>query len=149
MPSISFLIQATSRSGPWRSSRIPTGRFNFRESERIATGDLDPGPPIETRVDEVHRLAEAHDKMRQGLETLLRIELARLGKQSFSRAEAAAVDFFARLQHDLARDDDDIAFDEWAIGRFERAANQREQVVAGLDCRQARDRANQQLRADV
>jgi serine phosphatase RsbU (regulator of sigma subunit) len=45
-----------------------------QESERIATGDLDPGPPIETRVNEVHRLAEAHDKMRKGLKTLLRIE---------------------------------------------------------------------------
>jgi serine phosphatase RsbU (regulator of sigma subunit) len=45
-----------------------------QESERIATGDLDPGPQIETRVEEVHRLAEAHDKMRDGLKTLLRIE---------------------------------------------------------------------------
>jgi serine phosphatase RsbU (regulator of sigma subunit) len=45
-----------------------------RESERISTGDLEPGSPIETRVDEVHRLAEAHDKMRDGLKTLLKIE---------------------------------------------------------------------------
>jgi len=34
----------------------------------------------------------------------LRIELARFGKQRFSRAEAAAIDFFTRLQHYFARD---------------------------------------------
>ena len=45
-----------------------------RESERISTGDLDPGPPVDTEVDEVHRLAQAHDKMREGLKTLLRIQ---------------------------------------------------------------------------
>ncbi|MBW2277406.1 MAG: SpoIIE family protein phosphatase [Deltaproteobacteria bacterium] len=44
------------------------------ESERMATGDLEPGPPIESRVEEVHRLARSHDKMRAGLKTLLRME---------------------------------------------------------------------------
>ena len=56
------------------------------ESKRIATGDLDPGPAIETDVAEVHALAEAHDRMREGLKNLLRIErdldLARRIQQS-------------------------------------------------------------------
>jgi serine phosphatase RsbU (regulator of sigma subunit) len=45
-----------------------------RESERMSTGDLEAGEPIRTSVAEVHRLAAAHDAMRQGLRTLLRIE---------------------------------------------------------------------------
>ncbi len=45
-----------------------------QESGRIAEGDLEAGEPIETRVEEVRRLAEAHDKMRAGLKTLLKIE---------------------------------------------------------------------------
>ena len=44
------------------------------ESERISTGDLEPGPPIQTNVAEVHRLARAHDTMRDGLRSLLQIE---------------------------------------------------------------------------
>jgi serine phosphatase RsbU (regulator of sigma subunit) len=45
-----------------------------QESERIATGELEPGDPIESSVTEVQRLAQAHDKMREGLKTLLKIE---------------------------------------------------------------------------
>jgi serine phosphatase RsbU (regulator of sigma subunit) len=56
------------------------------ESERISQGDLEPGEPIDTRVAEVHRLAVAHDKMRAGLKTLLKVErdlqLARRIQQS-------------------------------------------------------------------
>jgi serine phosphatase RsbU (regulator of sigma subunit) len=44
------------------------------DSERMSRGDLEPGEPIETDVAEVHRLAEAHDTMRLGLQTLLKIE---------------------------------------------------------------------------
>ena len=44
------------------------------ESERMSTGDLEAGEPIASSVTEVHRLAAAHDTMRQGLRTLLRIE---------------------------------------------------------------------------
>jgi serine phosphatase RsbU (regulator of sigma subunit) len=44
------------------------------ESERMSQGDLEPGDPIVTPVREVHRLTEAHDTMRKGLQTLLKIE---------------------------------------------------------------------------
>ena len=44
------------------------------ESERISRGDLDGGPPVPTRFREVHRLTDAHGRMRGSLKTLLRIE---------------------------------------------------------------------------
>src|SRR5882724_10425776 len=44
------------------------------ESERISRGDLDGGPPIPTRIREVHRLTDAHGRMRGSLKTLLRLE---------------------------------------------------------------------------
>jgi len=44
------------------------------ESKRISTGDLESGEPIDTDVAEVRQLARAHDKMRAGLKTLLKIE---------------------------------------------------------------------------
>ena len=43
-------------------------------SERISTGDLEPGPEIHSRLFEVQQLAEAHDHMRDGLKTLLKLE---------------------------------------------------------------------------
>ena len=56
------------------------------ESERISTGDLEPGPPIASRITEVRQLATAHDQMRAGLRTLLKLErdlqLARQIQQS-------------------------------------------------------------------
>jgi phosphoserine phosphatase len=44
------------------------------ESERISTGDLEASESIESDVTEMHQLARAHDKMRVGLKTLLKIE---------------------------------------------------------------------------
>ena len=44
------------------------------ESERISRGDLDGGPPVTSRFREVHRLTDAHGRMRGSLKTLLRIE---------------------------------------------------------------------------
>ena len=45
-----------------------------RESERISRGDLDPGPPVDSSIREVHRLADAHGQMRRSLRTLLKLE---------------------------------------------------------------------------
>jgi serine phosphatase RsbU (regulator of sigma subunit) len=45
-----------------------------RESERISRGDLDPGPTVASSIREVHRLADAHGRMRGSLKTLLRLE---------------------------------------------------------------------------
>jgi serine phosphatase RsbU (regulator of sigma subunit) len=45
-----------------------------RESERISRGDLEPGPTVVSSVREVHRLAEAHGRMRGSLKTLLKLE---------------------------------------------------------------------------
>lgn len=44
------------------------------ESRRISRGDLEPGPPVVSGVREVRRLAEAHERMRQGLRTLMKLE---------------------------------------------------------------------------
>ncbi len=44
------------------------------ESERISTGDLEAWENIETDVTEMHQLARAHDRMRVGLKTLLKVE---------------------------------------------------------------------------
>jgi serine phosphatase RsbU (regulator of sigma subunit) len=56
------------------------------ESERISRGDLEPGVPVVSTVTEVHRLAEAHERMREELRTLLKLEgdlqLARQIQQS-------------------------------------------------------------------
>ncbi|MEE8154146.1 MAG: SpoIIE family protein phosphatase [Phycisphaerales bacterium] len=45
-----------------------------RQSDRISRGDLEPGEPVDTPVREVRQLAEAHDRMRQGLRTLMKLE---------------------------------------------------------------------------
>ena len=45
-----------------------------RESERISRGDLDKGPAVESSILEVHRLADAHERMRLSLKTLLKLE---------------------------------------------------------------------------
>jgi len=63
-------------------SRILTlsGRYSrpiemlVERSHRIRTGDLEPGPPIHSRFTEVQELAEAHDEMRLGLRTLMKLE---------------------------------------------------------------------------
>lgn len=45
-----------------------------QQSERISKGDLEPGPSIESNVDEILRLSEAHDEMREGLKAVIRLE---------------------------------------------------------------------------
>jgi serine phosphatase RsbU (regulator of sigma subunit) len=45
-----------------------------RQSDRISKGDLESGKPVISTITEVHQLAEAHDKMRTGLKTLLKLE---------------------------------------------------------------------------
>ncbi|MHC4849129.1 MAG: SpoIIE family protein phosphatase [Planctomycetota bacterium] len=44
------------------------------ESERIRGGDFEPGETIRTKLREVRALADAHDEMRVGLKTLLKLE---------------------------------------------------------------------------
>lgn len=44
------------------------------QSMRISRGDLDRGKPVVSSIKEFKRLAEAHDDMRQGLKTLLKLE---------------------------------------------------------------------------
>jgi serine phosphatase RsbU (regulator of sigma subunit) len=57
-----------------------------RQSDRISRGDLEPGPPIISDMTEVKRLAEAQDRMRDGLQSLMKLErdiqLARQIQQS-------------------------------------------------------------------
>lgn len=44
------------------------------QSARMATGDLEPGEAVSSHIAEVHELSAAHDKMRTGLKTLLKLE---------------------------------------------------------------------------
>jgi serine phosphatase RsbU (regulator of sigma subunit) len=44
------------------------------ESERISRGDLEGGPSSPSSIREVHRLTEAHERMRGSLKTLLKLE---------------------------------------------------------------------------
>ncbi len=44
------------------------------ESERIKTGNFEPGPPIVSGVKEFNWLSRAHDHMREGLKTLFKLE---------------------------------------------------------------------------
>jgi serine phosphatase RsbU (regulator of sigma subunit) len=45
-----------------------------RDSERISLGDLEAGAPIASRTSEIRRLLDAHEHMRVGLRTLLKLE---------------------------------------------------------------------------
>ncbi|MHC5082968.1 MAG: SpoIIE family protein phosphatase [Planctomycetota bacterium] len=45
-----------------------------KSSNRMSTGDLEPGAPIVSPVREVVQLAEAHEHMRKGLKTLMKLE---------------------------------------------------------------------------
>ncbi len=45
-----------------------------RQSERISRGDLEPGDPIDSTFTEVRHLSDAHEKMRLGLRTLMKLE---------------------------------------------------------------------------
>jgi serine phosphatase RsbU (regulator of sigma subunit) len=44
------------------------------ESDRISRGDLGPGAPVDSPVEEVSRLAQAHDHMRVALRSLIKLE---------------------------------------------------------------------------
>jgi serine phosphatase RsbU (regulator of sigma subunit) len=43
-------------------------------SERITTGDLEPGPPIESRFTEIRRLVEAQEHMRAGIAASMKLQ---------------------------------------------------------------------------
>ncbi len=45
-----------------------------RQSDRISQGDLEAAEPISAGVAEVQQLADSHERMRKGLETLLKLE---------------------------------------------------------------------------
>lgn len=45
-----------------------------KQSERISQGDLYPTTPIASSIEEVRRLADAHETMRQGLQSLMKLE---------------------------------------------------------------------------
>ena len=45
-----------------------------RQSERISTGDLEPGAPIATELAEIRRLAAAQDEMREGLKSVIKLQ---------------------------------------------------------------------------
>jgi serine phosphatase RsbU (regulator of sigma subunit) len=69
-----------------------------QQADRMSRGDLEPGPPIETDVAEVRSLARAHERMRVGLNELLRIErdlqIARRIQQSTLPKKLPVIDGF-------------------------------------------------------
>lgn len=65
--------------GVWRA--IVLGRTLSRpveqlvaQSDQIGRGDLSPAAPIRSRISEVQRIAAAHDRMRESLRSLMRLE---------------------------------------------------------------------------
>ncbi|NNF43616.1 MAG: SpoIIE family protein phosphatase [Phycisphaerales bacterium] len=56
------------------------------ESDRISHGDLTPGPPVRSHLTEVTALAGAHDQMREGLQSLLKLERDLLVAREIQRA---------------------------------------------------------------
>jgi serine phosphatase RsbU (regulator of sigma subunit) len=44
------------------------------ESERISDGQLDPGQTIESDIDEIRRLALAHEQMREGVQAAIKLQ---------------------------------------------------------------------------
>lgn len=63
----------------WRAFVI-AGRFSrpiealVAQADRIRKGDLEPGAPVKSRVREVRQLAGAQDRMRVGLQALMKLE---------------------------------------------------------------------------
>ncbi len=65
--------------GVWRA--IVLGRTLSRpveqlvaQSDQIGRGDLSPPPPVTTDISEVRRIAAAHERMRESLRSLMRLE---------------------------------------------------------------------------
>jgi len=62
-----------------------------RENDRISRGDLEPGPGVLSSISEIRWLAQAHERMRQALRTLFKMErdlqLARQIQQATLPAE--------------------------------------------------------------
>ena len=87
-----ILITVLVLAGAIGRAVVLAGRYSrpieelVRESERMSRGDLEPGEPIQSTVAEVRRLADAHDHMRRGLQSLMKLErdlqLARQIQQS-------------------------------------------------------------------
>jgi hypothetical protein len=76
---IVLIAAAVGAAGLWRA--VTLARHFSRpieelvhESERISRGDLDAGPALTSGIREVRRLAEAHERMRVGLVSLMRLE---------------------------------------------------------------------------
>ncbi len=44
------------------------------QSEQISQGDLEPPPAIKSNIQEISRLADAHDQMREGLKSLIKLK---------------------------------------------------------------------------
>lgn len=76
---IAGITAAVLAGAVWRAV-VVSGRYSrpiealVAQSGRFSRGDLEPGPPIESEVKEVGQLARAHDRMRAGLQSLLKLE---------------------------------------------------------------------------
>lgn len=59
----------------WLARRFSTPVESLvAQVERISRGDLESGEEVESNVREIRRLAQAHDKMREGLKTVIKLE---------------------------------------------------------------------------
>lgn len=71
---IGALVIGISRS-VWLARRFSQPiELLVRQSERISKGDLEPGPAIESNIEEIRRLSEAHNEMREGLQAVIKLE---------------------------------------------------------------------------
>lgn len=71
---VGVLIIGVSRA-VWLAHRLSKPIESLLEqSERISTGDLEPGPDIECNVVEIRRLFESHNNMREGLKSVIKLE---------------------------------------------------------------------------
>jgi serine phosphatase RsbU (regulator of sigma subunit) len=79
------------------------------QTDRIRQGDFSPGEPIPSRLLEVQRLTEAHDEMRVGLESLMRIEhelkVARQIQQGTFPSEMPEVEGYALFGSSVPAED--------------------------------------------
>ena len=72
---VAVVLVAGLARGWWLARRIARPIESLLdETIRISAGDLDPGPPIETDLVEVRRLAAAQDHMRKGIDAGMRLQ---------------------------------------------------------------------------
>lgn len=134
--------------GVWRA--IVLGRVLSRpveqlvaQSDRIGRGDLSPPQPIATDISEVQRLAAAHERMRESLRSLMRLErdlqIARQIQQSTLPRTLPLLDGFdLAAWNEPAEETGGDTFDVIAVGGDGAAAGVRPRAASDFTLRASR-----------